>query len=388
MRTRAASVAETVVSIAIFLVVIQAALEDVAIAAQLPAAIRNAIAVSAVFFDLFFTVEFLIRLTSAAGQGRTGLYLTKERGWIDFLASVPLLVFSSGPVAIAWLAGASGALALGNLLNLLKVIKAIRIARILRLLRIAKIFRSIKYAQSPMAQRHMANVTAIAISVLVGGLMLVSTIAAVVEMPGLEAAFAARPALVGRALEQSASTPTSLDAAVATTAAADPGLLLVKLDGSTRYSRYDNATYATAFGSGDYACVRQETPSGGLLEVYYDLRTYHAQAGRESLLYLFIVLMLVLVLLLVYSPHFAMTVSDPIHVMSRGMAESGYNLTVRVPERYAEDDVFELARHYNEVFLPMKDLAGGERHDSVLSMESSGLGELLGEGTAAKAGGG
>jgi hypothetical protein len=377
MKKKAVSGLETLVSIMIFLVVIQTFLEDWTIAGQYPAQVRTAASLAGVVFDLFFTIEFLARLALAVRQGRVRDYFTRERGWIDLLASVPLLLLSSGPRAFAWILGSTTSLELGSLLSLLKVIKTIRIARILRLLRIAKIFRSIKYAESPMAQRHVATVTSTSIAVLVGFLMLSSTVATFVELPGLDAGFAARPALVMKTLEGEGTDRASLEAAVRTLVASDPALLAVRHDGEALFSRYDEATSASAFGAGDYTYARSGTAGGGLLEVFYDLRPYNAQMGRESIVYLLLVIALVLAYVLIYSPHFAMTVTDPIHVMNRGMADKGYNLTVKIPERYAEDDVFTLARQYNEVYLPMKDLSGTGSQESVLTMESADLDDLL-----------
>ncbi len=65
--------------------------------------------------------------------------------------------------------------------------------------------------------------------------------------------------------------------------------------------------------------------------------------------------------LFLYAPRFALGISDPIHVMQRGMSESGYNLEVKIPPRRADEDVFELARLYNGVFLPLKDREGASK---------------------------
>jgi hypothetical protein len=57
--------------------------------------------------------------------------------------------------------------------------------------------------------------------------------------------------------------------------------------------------------------------------------------------------------------------------MRRGMEESNYNLEVRIPPERAEDDVFDLARLYNGVFLPLKDRegAGKEAEGSALKID-------------------
>ena len=62
----------------------------------------------------------------------------------------------TGGLALALLAGAGLVTGMGSFLNILKVIKAVRIARILRLMRVVKLFRNIRYARSPLAQRHLA----------------------------------------------------------------------------------------------------------------------------------------------------------------------------------------------------------------------------------------
>jgi hypothetical protein len=70
-----------------------------------------------------------------------------------------------------------------------------------------------------------------------------------------------------------------------------------------------------------------------------------------------VVIALTLIFLLVYSPHFALTVTDPIHVMRRGMDEASYNLEVKTDGVYGGDDIYKLARSYNEIFLPIKNRA-------------------------------
>jgi hypothetical protein len=148
---------EVVVMAAILLVLVQTVLEDAAVLAGWPWNIRRALVFTGFGFDLFFTVEFLVRFYLAVSRGKVRGYLFRERGWIDFFASVPLLMFNSGPMAASLLFSGSLAMGAGGILNLLKVIKAIRIARVLRLLRFVKIFREIKYVDSPMAQRHVAS---------------------------------------------------------------------------------------------------------------------------------------------------------------------------------------------------------------------------------------
>jgi hypothetical protein len=71
-----------------------------------------------------------------------------------------------------------------------------------------------------------------------------------------------------------------------------------------------------------------------------------------------------------------MQISDPIHVMKRGMSESDYNLEVRIPAEHADDDVFELAALYNSVYLPLKDRLGNEGQGPAPALKINDLRDL------------
>ena len=87
---------------------------------------------------------------------------------------------------------------------------------------------------------------------------------------------------------------------------------------------------------------------------------------------------MVVLLMISYSPHFAITVTDPINVMSRGMVEKSYNLEVAIPELRKSDDVFRLARAYNEEYLPLKERSAGEEEGMALDIKIDDISDLLG----------
>jgi hypothetical protein len=88
---------------------------------------------------------------------------------------------------------------------------------------------------------------------------------------------------------------------------------------------------------------------------------------------------IVVAFLLYYSPHFALTVSDPIHIMRRGMNEKGYNLEVRIPPMFADDEVYRLAKLYNEVYLPLKDRSSVGDDTEVLDLKLDDIKDILNE---------
>ena len=365
---------ESLVIAAILLVLVQTFLEDFAVLSGWNVEIRNKILLAGFFFDLFFTIEFLTRLYNAIMEGRVGRYFSVERGWIDLLASVPLLMFNSGPFALTLLTGQGIAVGLGGILNLLKVIKAIRIARILRFLRIVKIFRRIKNVSSPMAQRHVASITAISVTIVVLSLLFFTVFSSSLQLDGLDTAFAEQQEAVAKHLDENKDDPADFVFALQTIRETYPSLMIVRYRGQSLYSRYSDSYYQEFFAPGDYTYLRKDD-----LELFFDQRPYVSQLSRESILFFVIVVLIVLAYLLIYSPHFALTVSDPIHVMRRGLEETNYNLEVKIPQKYKTDDVFQMAALYNEKYLPLKDRTQSKEGQSLIELDMGDVSHIFPE---------
>ena len=236
---------ESIVMAAIVLVLIQTFLEDWAVIAGWSWDVRQIMVFTGFFFDLFFTIEFFTRLYFAVYRGKVKEYFLYERGWIDFLASIPLLVLNSGPSALAVLAGTTFTASAGGILNILKVVKAIRIARILRLLRLLKIFKQIKNAESPMAQRHVARITTISISMLVFSLFFFTALSGPLGFPSIEDVFDLEKESVIRNIPANADRDTDL---LKEYASREKSLLIVRHHGETLYTRYDNHFYRQWYG--------------------------------------------------------------------------------------------------------------------------------------------
>ena len=133
-------------------------------------------------------------------------------------------------------------------------------------------------------------------------------------------------------------------------AARNEDLLIVKVDGKTIYTRYTNSEYRAMFGPSDYSYLVR-----GDVSFFFDNRLVLKLQSRDNLLYFVIIILLVVLLLVYYSPHFALTITDPIHVMRKGMEDPSYNFEVKIPRRYQDDDIYRLASAYNSAFLPLKD---------------------------------
>jgi hypothetical protein len=365
---------ENLVIVAIILVLFQTFLEDLAVVLRWSAGIREILTITGFAFDLFFTIEFLVRLYDAFRYRSMGEYMVHGRGWLDFLASIPLLLLNSGPALLALAAGNTMVVGMGGMLNVLKVVKAIRIARILRLLRLLKIFRRIKNTDSVMAQRHVAKISTVTVSVMIFTILVVTMGASFLPTPSLDEQVT-RSHLAGfrYILEENLAAPEN-QGELENYAEASPSLLLVKDRGQVRYSRHDNRTYRQEFLLGDYGYLQREG-----VEVFVDLRGLNQDSSRSNLIYFLVIVAIILALLFYYSPHFALTVSDPIHIMRRGFSEKGYNLAIRIPKRFEDDDVYRLAKLYNEIYLPLKDRNSDETESSVVHLDMDDVKKMFQE---------
>ena len=352
------SILENLVIVAIVLVLAQTFLEDLAILLGWTVSARRMLLLAGFGFDLFFTVEFLVRLYDGYRYRRLGRYLWVDRGWIDFLASVPLLVFNSGPAVFAMYVGGVSIAGVGGMLNVLKVVKAIRIARVLRLLRVLKIFRRIKNTDSVMAQRHIATISAISVSVFVFSLLAIAVGGTVLPLPSGEDAYRDQAYGAAEYIAREQLADAGREAELASFAAAQPMILSVEDAGEVRFSRHPQDVFDRYYQAVDYGVLE-----AGAVSVFIDLTPLNQDQAAANLRYFVVIVATILVFLFMYSPHFALTVTDPIHVMRRGLSEPTYSLEVRIPPEHREDDVYRLAAEYNRVYLPMKDRenAGAER---------------------------
>jgi hypothetical protein len=216
------------------------------------------------------------QLYPALVRGNVREYMLLRRGWIDLLASVPLLLLISGPSMAALLA--SGGAAAGS-------------AGVMSMLKVLKILKQIKNADSVMAQRHVSMVISTAVTALVMALLVSSIIFSALNLPSTEKN------------NDEAIIDVMMTYSEGNTAGAEMyrNLLIVKKSGETVFTRFDNDYYSKNFGPNDYQYAE-----------YLDYQFFFDY---------------------------------------RGMEEKNYNFEVRINPDYKDDDIFILAKDYNDIFL-------------------------------------
>ncbi len=302
--------------------------------------------------DLVFVVDFVVRLYLSMIRRRGIAYLAKRRGWADFLGSVPVFVFLSGPVLFGILAGGSVPFGSGQLLHPLLTARLLQSLYLLRLLRLWKLFPPVTPRISDMRRRHIGRLVGLFLSaVLVAAFALtLSTVPQQALLP--QSAALASPSEIAqnisdiaRAAGGAADDRTAAlrrSAVVRQVVEANPALLVLRHAGRTSYTQMSNERYRADFGPGDYLYG-----VSGDYSVFVDVRDFHAGSATARLQIVLVGILGVILIGGVYGKHFASTVRDPLRIVQRGLADPSYTLPVHIPSGYAQDEVFRVAEHYN-----------------------------------------
>lgn len=345
---------DSFILVMIVLVIIQTFLEEFSVIRGMSVSFRHLLVFTGLFFDLVFSAEYLIRQIRAAIRRQGIQYLLKERGWIDLLSSLPLLLLNSGPRALILLAPENPELLLFSgldIANLMKVVKAVRITRILRFIRMIKLFGKIHNAESVMAQRHIARIATLSVSVILLVLMAGNLIQGESPIDKMQAHRQQEYSALLDKLAKVAPDEVIRPALAAGLFSARKDFAgLEELNTGRLHGPYTEAAFKSLFDAQDYITIQNTR-----YRIYISLLDLRSQEAWQNLYYLLLIVALVIALMTFYSKHFVQTVTDVVHVMQRGMSEPEYNLQVKILESCQEDEIFELARLYNEQWLPVKD---------------------------------
>lgn len=348
------------VIVLVLLVPLQLLLQEGAILFGRPWSERVALLILGGALDVVFAGDFVVRLYLAMIRRRGGEYLSKGRGWADFLGSVPVFVFVSGPVLFGILAGGSVPFGSGQVLHPLLTARLLQSLYLLRLLRLWKLFPPVIGQLSDMRMRHIGRISGLFLcAALVSAFVVVISVLPQ-QNSQANAAELAAPTYIAQNIEAIASAAGGAseersaflrrNAVVRQVAEANPALLVLRHAGRTSYTRMSNEQYGEEFGPGDYLYG-----VSGEYAVFLDVRGFHRRSANARVQ---VVLMVVLGLLLiggVYAKHFDATVRSPLRSMHKGLTDLNYSLPVHIPSGYAQDEVFRVAERYNSVVLKDKD---------------------------------
>ncbi|GEM_PF-6876462 len=346
MRTKLTTVLQGIVILAVVATVAQVVLENLAMVIGRGWQERYVLLLVGFGLDVFFTVEFLTRFYAATLHRRLGRYLLRERGWVAFLSSIPVVVLFSGPAVIAV---TIGGLPLSGLAGVFGTAAAFRIAALLRILRVLPVFEGGHESAVLTARRHGGLATSLAVNAIVVIAVITTLWSSFIDPSGVERNAERRYAATVQHLAGHNAARAENGAELERVTGMEPAILIVRSNQRTQYSRYENTYYERQFGPVDFGYLEE-----GRTAVFFDIRPLNATVAQTTLVFLSMALVAVALMGFVYQRRFARSVVYPLVMMRRGLEDWEYSRAVEVPERYADEESFRLARAYNETVIPMK----------------------------------
>ncbi len=341
---------ENFILVSIFLVVIQTFLDDYSHYALWSVKARNILLITGFFFDLTFTIEFIVRSILAIRKKEFKLYFLYRRGWVDFLASIPLLLLNSGPSLYFLIRGyhSAGKATIG-VLNVLKIVKAIRITRILRLIRIMKIFGKIHNAESKMAQRHTATIATTGVFTIVIILIIFSFFRLNLITNLYNEKREHYTKLITNIENINMDMDVPLRLLTFKLLSNDKNILKMYYINFLIFSNISEDKFQKYYAFDDYLIIKENE-----FKLYVDVTKINKEIASVNLENFFIIIFLVIAYMIFYTKHFVQTISDIVYIMYRGFTEDNYNLQIKIKKEYKEDEIYKLAEVYNDKWLPLK----------------------------------
>lgn len=358
---------ENFIIVAIIFVLIVTFLDEYAIIAEWSLTSRKYLAASSFFFDLVFSIEFIARIVKTSRFKAASHYFLYERGWVDLVSSLPLLLLNSGPeFFIQFFPDYFDIHGTGiGFFSTMKVVKAIRITRILRFLRMIKFLGKIQNANSHMANRHIAVISTITV-------MTVIVVFAFASMSGF-LGFQSLEKQKVNYYHQLFSNFETMHKTDSENMEETLGKLFYQTgteESEILQVYYKNQLVLSQMSIEKIENIFTYNPNNPPEKRFNDIHTHKITAGKfivflnlypmyqeKARIHIFIFIAIVFIIfamMTLYTRHFVQTVSDPIHVMYKGFREPEFHLEVKKMESYGEDEIFNLASEYNEKWLPAK----------------------------------
>jgi len=340
---------ENFILLMILVSLIQLFLEEYAIIKVLTIDWKNRIILLGLLMDLIFSFEFIVRTIAALKEKRFITYFFYQRGWIDFISSIPLLLLNSGPAALVIFQGNTVKKGVFVFLNIIRIIKAVRISRILRIVRILKIFGKIQNTESKMAQRHIATVTVIGVF----SLLLCIIFSGFFILPDTNSLVQTRENDYSGKIEEIITNSELLNIPMEDylkfSFYGDANIIFITYDSMTIIRNKPDYFIETHYSDDQYSVIKR-----GKITVEISLYDISVDKAKENLFYLLLIFVYVVSVVLIYSKTFAQTISDIIFIIFKGIKQKDYNLQVKIHKHYRDEEIYQFAQFYNEKYLPAK----------------------------------
>ncbi|MCX8057954.1 MAG: hypothetical protein N3A58_00885 [Spirochaetes bacterium] len=361
--------------IIILLSIIQIIIENLSFILGLKISLRNLIILSGAFFDIIFSIEFIIKSLINIKNRKFKEYFFYNNGWIDFFASIPVFIFSSLPALIEiYYTSNIFNIRIFKFLYLLRSVKIIRTSRVIRILRVLKLLGKIENLNSVMLQKNINFVSIIVTnSILLG--FLVTKIILPYDFDRIEkefknnienkikAYFEIEINKVGKNYDED-----SQNKLIQTIFSSENCVSAIKYKDKEIYRKFDASYINEYIGKNNMFYISIKDYNFEI--ILYEFIKYK---NSENLMVLIIVLINVLTIIFLYTKRFSTTVSDPVYLLYKGIRDPNYFLMIKIPEKYKNEEIFEFAKFFNERYLPAKYKLYIKNKESLKEKQSSSI---------------
>jgi len=301
--------------------------------------IRKYLLLAGFGFDLIFTIEFFFRLFISGKNRKTLSYIIKEGGLVDFVSSIPLLIFNSGSlVYITFFYGKSGAISAIAGLTILKTVKIIRITRFLRFFRALKIFGKLKsrYIITPSYVSFVTSISIIFIILSLIGFSLINR--GVVKSKSLE---------VKKVLANYVEINNEAD--FKSLLKGTDSVLFIKKGNEYIYTSINYLFFKNYYFNDDYY-----KSNIGEYEVYFNSKDSKKIHCFINMMSFSMIMGIILGMIIFYRRYFNKNITAVLDVMIRGYKTMEYSTPVRINNKKKNFETYRLADQYNRKWLPIK----------------------------------
>lgn len=321
--------------------------------------------------DLIFSIEFIIRSILSIKNKSFTSYFIYQYGWIDFLCSIPLLIMNSIPSVFLYLTAKSIYKNSIGFIKIIRLIRAIRITRILRILRVLKILKNLQNASSKMAQNHMSQILVIFIISLLLSLIGYSLISdfslnKMVEkqIETYQFAFLGYNQIINDYyINSKYDDINQLLLKIKNIFMADSKILSVEIinlekeiEDQIKLNNLlsENFLYKSENYQYLYKNFSNTEIIAGYFKINFSTQYYENLKISIELLVFISIIFGTFIFIFIYLKTFVSRISDVIYVIFKGIKNKDYFLMVKIPEKYRDEEIFEFAKFYNDIYLPAK----------------------------------
>jgi hypothetical protein len=336
-------VLDTFILSAIILSIIHIFLDECSVIAHWGSIWRNTLLIVGFSFDLIFSIEFSLKSVFSRKRNDILYYLKYERGWADLLSSFPLLLLDSGPSLFFLLTAGTGAP------GVFEVIKILRINRILRLFRIVKLFGKIHNTESKMARFHISAINTTVVSAVIIVFLFFTLSFNNISGYSLKERSSEYINLIDGLKRISDMNGIGYRELSETMLLSDKNILKIVYPNGTVVEKLPDSEFIKKYNKEDYITV-----TGRACTVFVSVTDINRENAFQQIQILMMIIFIVISVMIFYSEKFVRNISDVIHILNRGFRKKEYNLQVKIPEKYKDHEIYNLALFYNNAYLPAK----------------------------------